>query len=99
MNVAKVKSVTPKGIQETFDLTIDGDHNFFCNKHLIHNSDYRGPIMVMLINQRPDVFHIEEGTRIAQACVTTKLPYDFYEVETLDETDRGNGGFGSTGYK
>lgn len=61
--------------------------------------DYRGPLMVLIINQRPGVFIIGEGERIAQALITTKLPYKFEQVVKLSDTERGKGGFGSTGAK
>ncbi|KQB86522.1 dUTP diphosphatase [Corynebacterium lowii] len=59
---------------------------------------YRGEIKVCLINLDPrEPIHIERGTRIAQLVVQrVELP-DFCEVEDLDETDRGTGGYGSTG--
>lgn len=62
--------------------------------------DYRGEMMVMLINHGPDVFHVSQGDRVAQMVV--KRVYDrmnvfFKEVDELQESDRGAGGFGSTG--
>lgn len=61
--------------------------------------DYRGEIMVMMAYVGRDVITIEKGDRIAQALFTTKLPYQLEEVEEISETDRGAGGFGSTGNK
>lgn len=58
---------------------------------------YRGEVKVILYNTSPVEFHVEKGMRIAQM-VITKLPETlFVEVDKLSETERGSGGFGSTG--
>ncbi|MDP2125086.1 MAG: dUTP diphosphatase [Parvibaculum sp.] len=59
--------------------------------------DYRGEVKVILVNHGADAFLIERGTRIAQMVVAPVTQARFNEVETLDETARGQGGFGSTG--
>lgn len=61
------------------------------------DSDYRGEIKVPLINLGQDAFTIERGTRIAQMVIAPVVQASFQEVAELDETDRGAGGFGSTG--
>lgn len=61
--------------------------------------DYRGEVKVILINLGQDAFTIERGTRIAQMIVAPVTQARLREVETLDETARGAGGFGSTGTK
>ena len=61
--------------------------------------DYRGEVKVILINHGREAFTIERGTRIAQMVVAPMTQAVFREVETLDETARGAGGFGSTGTK
>jgi dUTP pyrophosphatase len=61
------------------------------------DSDYRGPLGVPLINLGPTPYTIQHGDRIAQAIVAPILQAVFAPVETLDETMRGTGGFGSTG--
>lgn len=61
------------------------------------DSDYRGEIIVALHNDSNEVRYVENGDRIAQLVVTPYLPIDLYEVDELDETARGTGGFGSTG--
>ncbi len=63
------------------------------------DSDYRGEIIVALHNDSNDVVVINNGERIAQFILMPKLDIDFQEVDELDETDRGAGGFGSTGTK
>lgn len=61
------------------------------------DSDYRGEIMVLLINHSNDEFIIKVGERIAQGVINAIIQTSFIEVENLDETKRGSGGFGSTG--
>jgi dUTP pyrophosphatase len=61
------------------------------------DSDYRGEIKVILHNTSTQQYVIERGDRIAQAVLCPVLSAKFVEVESLDETERGGGGFGSTG--
>ena len=61
------------------------------------DADYRGEISVPLINLGQEPFVIERGERIAQAVLAPVLHITWEQVEVLDETDRGEGGFGSTG--
>ena len=61
------------------------------------DADYRGEIKVILINLGSDTFLIQRGDRIAQAIIAPVTHVDIVPVETLDDTDRGDGGFGSTG--
>jgi len=61
------------------------------------DSDYRGEIMVLLINHSNDEFIIKVGERIAQGVINAIIQTSFIEVKNLDETKRGSGGFGSTG--
>lgn len=61
------------------------------------DADYRGEVKVMLINHGKEHFMIEDGERIAQLVVARYQQFDWSEVETLPETARGEGGFGSTG--
>lgn len=69
------------------------------NKVGVVDSDYRGEIMVALHNHSSEPRTVEDGERIAQLVVTPFLRVDFEEAETLEETARGEGGFGSTGRK
>ena len=59
--------------------------------------DYRGEIRVLLVNLGKDAFSVIAGERIAQLVVAPVSRVDWREVETLCETERGEGGFGSTG--
>ena len=61
------------------------------------DSDYRGEVKVPLINLGQEPFVIERGMRIAQMVIAPVVQGDFAEVADLDETERGAGGFGSTG--
>lgn len=61
------------------------------------DSDYRGPLGVALINLGAQDFVVRHGDRIAQCVVAPVLQAGFEVVEGLDETARGEGGFGSTG--
>ena len=61
------------------------------------DSDYRGEIKVILINLGADPFTIQRGERIAQLVLAPVTRLAWQEVESLDETARGAGGFGSTG--
>lgn len=58
---------------------------------------YRGEVRVLLINHGLEVFRVEPGMRIAQLVVAPVLRVETTIVETLDDTERGTGGFGSTG--
>ena len=61
------------------------------------DADYRGEIKVILVNLSNTPFEIVPGERIAQMVVARHERVEWEEVETLDETERGAGGFGSTG--
>jgi dUTP pyrophosphatase len=61
------------------------------------DSDYRGPLGVSLINLGTEPYTIRHGDRVAQAVVAPVIRADFTVVVRLDATERGQGGFGSTG--
>tara|TARA_X000001036_G_scaffold227963_1_gene213102 strand:+ start:1009 stop:1449 length:441 start_codon:yes stop_codon:yes gene_type:complete len=63
------------------------------------DSDYRGEIKVILINHGDAPFQVEKGLRIAQMVVCPIVQAQIEEVNDLNETERGKGGFGSTGTK
>lgn len=63
------------------------------------DADYRGEIGVALINLSQEDFTINDGERIAQLVVARYEQVEFSFVETLDETERGEGGYGHTGVK
>jgi len=62
------------------------------------DADYRGEVGVILINLGEAVFTVEPGMRIAQMAVVRCEQASWHEVEELDETARGKGGYGSTGH-
>jgi dUTP pyrophosphatase len=61
------------------------------------DEDYRGEIQVILLNAGDAPFTVERGMRIAQAVVAPVVRAEWQEVESLDDTSRNTGGFGSTG--
>lgn len=63
------------------------------------DADYRGEIGIILVNLSNEDFTIENGERIAQMIISKHERAVFEEVKELSETDRGAGGFGSTGIK
>ena len=63
------------------------------------DADYRGELKVILINLSNETFVVERGTRIAQMVLCPIVKAKFKEVDSLDDTGRGVGGFGSTGFK
>ena len=68
-----------------------------CNTPGTIDADYTGEIKVILINLSNEKFVINPGDRIAQLVVAKYERVEWNEVATLDETERGEGGFGSTG--
>lgn len=63
------------------------------------DADYRGEVMVLLINFSDKDFVINDGERIAQMVIARYEQVEFKTVEELDETERGEGGYGHTGVK
>jgi dUTP pyrophosphatase len=61
------------------------------------DADYRGEIGVILVNLSNDDFVVNDGERVAQLIIAKHERANWKEVEVLSETDRGSGGFGSTG--
>ena len=63
------------------------------------DADYRGEIGVILVNLSNQPFTVNDGDRICQMVIARHETAEFIEVETLDTTERGEGGFGHTGKK
>ena len=61
------------------------------------DADYRGEICIILVNLSAEPFVIEDGERIAQMVIARHEQAEWTEVQKLDETERGSGGFGHTG--
>ena len=66
---------------------------------MVIDPDYRGSIQVGLYNDSDEVQVVPAGTRIAQLLILPYVTADFAVVDELDKTERGDGGFGSTGTK
>lgn len=67
------------------------------NKVGVVDSDYRGEIRVVLLNHSKEPQTIQPGERVAQFVITPVITPSYIEAEELADTDRGTGGFGSTG--
>jgi len=67
------------------------------NKVGVVDSDYRGEVRVVLFNHSPEPQTIAPGERVAQFVITPVVTPMYVEAEELEQTDRGTGGFGSTG--
>lgn len=63
------------------------------------DADYRGEVCVILVNLSTEDFVIEDGERIAQMVIARYEQGEWHEVDVLDETERGAGGFGHSGVK
>jgi deoxyuridine 5''-triphosphate nucleotidohydrolase (dut) len=63
------------------------------------DADYRGEVCIILVNLSADEFVIEDGERVAQMVIARHEQAEWEQVEVLDETERGAGGFGHTGKK
>ena len=63
------------------------------------DADYRGEVGVILVNLSSEEFIIEDGERIAQMVIVKHEKAEWLDVETLEKSERGAGGFGSTGLK
>ena len=63
------------------------------------DADYRGEVGVVLVNLSAEEFTVNDGERIAQMVIARHEQADFTIVESLDETERGEGGYGHTGVK
>ena len=61
------------------------------------DSDYRGEVMVLLVNLSQEAFTVNDGERIAQMVVARHEQAELVSVDTLDDTERGAGGYGHTG--
>jgi dUTPase len=99
MKTSKVKKIT-KTEKQTYDITIKNNHNFFCNKHLIHNCNYNGEIKAIIFNTNQQPYTIKKGMKVAQAVLSPVVNggwVDLEEVKEITDKERGSNGFGSTG--
>jgi dUTPase len=100
MKTSKIKKITSLK-KQTYDITVSNNHNFFCNKHLIHNCGYNGEIKVIVFNANNHPLTINKGMKIAQAVLCPVFNGRYVKLEKVDkigEKERGENGFGSTGF-
>ena len=100
MKFLKVKSIIPCNSETVYHMTIKNNRNFFANSLCVHNCDYRGELGVILENtsiDEGDIIYIKHGDRIAQLIFAPVVQAQFNICAELDNTERGSGGFGSTG--
>lgn len=80
------------------------DRSGLAAKHSIHtmagviDANYRGEIQIVMINLGSEVYHIKKGDRICQIIIAKHEQIELEEVDKLDNTNRGEDGFASTGY-
>lgn len=97
MNLTKIKKIT-KSKARVYDITVANDHNFFINKHLIHNCDYTGEIKVILLNTSNEVVSLPKGAKIAQMVFQRVPLINLYQLTQMPTNEtRGVKGFGSSG--
>lgn len=93
----RIKKIERIGMEEVFDLTIKDNHNLVANNMVIHNCDYRSDVGVILFNLGKEDFVVNKFDRIGQLIISPIITPELIEVDELDETVRGEGGFGHTG--
>ena len=99
MKTTKIKKISISKNQ-TYDITVSNNHNFFCNGHLIHNCGYQGEIKVIMFNTTNEKVKIEKGQKMAQAVLCPVVSgkwVDLIRVDNINDKDRNSNGFGSTG--
>jgi dUTPase len=103
MKFSKIEKIEKIKKIETYDITVNNNSNLFCNGYLIHNCGYRGEVKVIMINLSNEEQRIEQGERVAQGVVTNRISTEIGKlvkltsVDELSTSERGSGGFGSTG--
>lgn len=95
MKFAKIKS-KETGVARCYDITVENNHNFFCNNILIHNCDYRNEVGVILMNLGDTPFTVKKGDRVAQL-VFSRISRAVFEKASVLSSSGRSGGFGSTG--
>lgn len=99
MKTTKIKKIS-KSTKQTYDITVDNNHNFFCNNHLIHNCGYNGEVKAIIFNTNPHEVTINRGMKVAQGVLCPVIAGGYVElikVSEIKEKDRNSNGFGSTG--
>lgn len=98
MRLVKINKIT-KSQNNTYDITVENDHNFFANNMLIHNCDYTGNIKVLLYNVGEYPYEVQIGDKIAQAVMQPVYKIYMQEIDEMpiEKTERDQNGFGSSG--
>lgn len=99
MKTTKVIKIL-KSKKQTYDITVENNHNFFCNNHLIHNCGYTGEVKGIIFNTNNHPVTITKGMKIGQAVLCPVVNgkwVNLVQKNKVTEKDRGNNGFGSTG--
>ena len=86
-------------LPEGFEAQVRPRSGLAIKKGITIDADYRGEVCIILVNLSAETFVIEDGERIAQMVIARHEQALWQEVEVLDETERGAGGFGHTGKK
>jgi dUTP pyrophosphatase len=97
MKYLQIKKINKVKTEPIYHMTVEKNHNFFANDLCVHNCDYKGPIKIALFNMGSETLVISNGDRIAQGVLSIVPKANIIEVDKLSETERGEGGFGSTG--
>jgi len=99
MKTTKILKIS-KTRKQTYDITVENNHNFFCNNHLIHNCGYTGEVQVIIFNTNNHEVQIPKGMKVGQAVlcpVVNGAWVNLVEHKNVTSKDRGYNGFGSTG--
>lgn len=99
MKTTKILKIS-KTKKQTYDITVENNHNFFCNNHLIHNCGYTGEVKGILFNTNNYSVTITKGMKIAQAVLCPVVNgkwVNLLQQNQIKEKDRADNGFGSTG--
>ena len=104
MEVAVIQTTTSVDVPVGYELQVRSRSGLAAKKSVFVlnspgtvDSDYRAPIGVILANLSKSNFHVNKGDRIAQAVICPVVRAELVQSEDLSSTDRGSGGFGSTG--
>ena len=93
-----ISSIENNGIEKVYDLKVKSNSNFITRAAILHNCDFRGSVKIKLTSDHPkNTMRVEKGDRIGQGILMAAPRVAFRVVDELGSTERGEGGFGSTG--
>jgi dUTPase len=96
MKFQRIHKISKTNDQKIIHLSVKNNHNFFANDLCVHNCNYRGELGVILQNSSKSPMVINHGDKIAQLVLCPVLKCVWDEEGELDDTTRGEGGYGST---